>query len=93
VTREVGEVAVGLVLQRRHALEKELHRVEVGGLGQGEVALALGEPVEHGIQALVLLGLVLGVRVDGEAERVLPLAPVVDLDALELWGNTSDRST
>jgi hypothetical protein len=84
VPGEVGEVAVGLVLQRRDALEEQLHRVEVGRLGQAEVALALGEPVEHGVEPLVLLRLVLRVGVDGEAEGVLPLAPVVDLDALEL---------
>ncbi|MPM30201.1 hypothetical protein SDC9_76749 [bioreactor metagenome] len=79
---QVGEVAVGLVLQRGHAAEEDLHRVQVAGVGEGEVALALREAVQDGVEALVLLRLVAVVRVDGQPERVVPLGPVVDLDAL-----------
>nr|WP_253272643.1 hypothetical protein [Arsenicicoccus sp. oral taxon 190] len=82
VPRQVGQVAVRLVLQRGHAGEEDLHGVEVAGVGQGQVPLPLGEAVEDRVEPLVLLRLVLVVGVDGQAEGVLPLAPVVDRDAL-----------
>ena len=53
-----------LVLQRSDALQEELHRVQVGRVGQRQVALSLSEAVQDGIESLVLLRLVLAVGVD-----------------------------
>jgi len=82
VASQVAEVPVGRVLQGRHPAQEQLERVDVAGVGQREVALSLGEAVDDGVELLVLLRLVLAVRVDRQPERVLPLVPVVNLDAL-----------
>ena len=82
VAGQVAEVPVGRVLQGRHPAQEQLERVDVAGVGQRQVALPLGEAVDDGVELLVLLRLVLAVRVDRQPERVLPLVPVVDLDAL-----------
>jgi hypothetical protein len=79
---QVGEVPVCRVLQGRDALDEQLDGVQVAGVRQRQVTLALGEAIQDGVQPLVLLGLVLVVGVHGQPEGVLPAVPVVDLDAL-----------
>ncbi|MCY1298660.1 hypothetical protein D9M70_481560 [compost metagenome] len=83
VPADAGEALVGLVLQRGHAAEEQLQRVDVARVGQVGMAVVLGEGIEDGVELLLLLGLVLPVGVHGQAEGVLPLVPVGDLDALE----------
>src|SRR5690606_27991253 len=46
--------------------------------------VVLGEGIQYRIEFLLFLGLVLPVGVHGQAERILPLVPVGDLDALEM---------
>jgi hypothetical protein len=81
---------VGRVLQRDHAVDEQLERVEVAGVGDVELAVVLLEGVDDGVELALLLALVLPVGVHGQAEGVFPLVPVVDLDAFELGqGKTS----
>ena len=82
VAGEEREVPVRRVLQRGDALQEDLDRVEVAGVGQRQVTLGLREAVQDGVQPFVLLRLVLVIGVDGEPERVGPAVPVVDGDAL-----------
>ncbi len=76
--------AVRRVFERRHAGQEQLQRVQVARVADVELAVVLLEGVDDRVELLFLLALELPVGVHREAERVFPLVPVVDLDALEL---------
>ncbi len=78
-----GETAVRGVFQRRHAGQEQLQRVDVARVGDVELAVVLRKGVDDRIELALLLGLVFPVGVHGQAEGILPLAPVVNVDALE----------
>lgn len=80
----MGEAAVCVVLQRRHALDEQLERVDVARVGHAELAVVLREGLDDGVELLLLLALVLPVGVHGQAERVLPLVPVVQLSLIHI---------
>ncbi len=78
----VSKAAVRNVLERANAAHEQLDGVDVARIGDVEMAVVLVERVENGVQLALLLGLVFPVGIHGQAERIFPLVPVVDLDAL-----------
>ena len=75
------EATGGHQLKRRRRAKEKLEHVDVAGIGHRQVAVVLVEAIEDGVQLALLLGLVFPVGVHGQAERILPLVPVVNLDA------------
>ena len=78
----MGKTTVGVVLQRRDAGQKQLERIDVARIGDAELAVVLGEGLDHRIQLFLFFALVFPVGVHRQAKRVFPLVPVVNLDAL-----------
>ena len=79
VAAQAGKAAVGVVFQRRHGRQEDLHGVDVARVGHVEVAVVLVVRVDDGVQLALFLGLVFPVRIHGQAEGVFPLLPVVNL--------------
>jgi len=74
---------VRLIFLRRNAGQEQLHDIGVAAVGDLGLAVVLREGVEHRIELALLLRLEFPVGVHGQAERVFPRRPVLDLDPLE----------
>ena len=77
-----GEATVRHVLERADAGQEQLDGIEVARVGHVQVTVVLRIGLDDGVELALLFRLVFPVGVHGQAERVFPLVPVVDLDAL-----------